>query len=62
MLTKRGGFACCPVCNAKMTRILPSTEARDFPAYCRSCKRQFLIDIERGQSYLSRSPDLPSEE
>ena len=61
MLAKRDGFALCPRCGAKIAKVLPDTTAVNFPAWCRFCRHQWKIDIMRGQSYLSRSPDDPCE-
>lgn len=49
-LTVRDGYLICPVCKAKkIQRILPSSEGRSIPVYCRRCKMQMLIDIDQGQ-------------
>jgi predicted amidophosphoribosyltransferase len=57
ILPIKGAFACCPYCGGKLTRIAPDTEAERLPVWCRKCRRELLIDIQRGQSFLSRSPD-----
>lgn len=57
MLTTKGGFICCPYCGGKLQKISPATEAERLPAWCRKCKREILIDIHRGQSFESRSPE-----
>lgn len=57
MLPKRGGFICCPHDGGKLIKIDASTEAERLPVFCRKCKRELIIDIHRGQSYLSQSPD-----
>ena len=62
MLPKKGGFACCPYCGGKLQRISPATRAERLPAWCRKCKREILIDIDRGQSFESRSPGQSSED
>ena len=36
-------------------RIRPSTVATGVVAYCRDCKSENIVDIERGQCYESRS-------
>ncbi len=58
MLRVRDGWIECPIChrNRKLLRITPETKARSLPVFCRSCKREIIIDIERGQSQESRSP------
>lgn len=55
-LQTREGFARCPYCGGKLTRITPTTDADRLPVWCRKCRRELMIDIHRGQSYLSRSP------
>ena len=46
----------CPFCGGKLVRIAPGTEAERLPVWCRKCRRELLIDIARGQSFLSQSP------
>lgn len=61
MLPKRSEFACCPYCGGKLIRIAPATEAERLPVWCRKCRRELLIDIVRGQSYLSQSPEQSND-
>ena len=48
----------CPVCkrNRRLLRVEPETQARDLPVYCRDCKREIILNIDRGQSVERRSP------
>lgn len=62
MLPKRGGFFCCPGCGSKVIRADAKTDAERLPVYCRKCKRELLIDIHRGQSFESRSPDQSTQD
>ena len=62
MIPKKGGFFRCPFCGAKLLRSAQATEAEHLPVWCRNCKREILIDIHRGQSYLSRSPGQSTED
>lgn len=57
MLTVENGWLVCPFCklNRRVMRIDPDTVATKLPAYCRSCKREFRIDIQKGQSFKSQS-------
>lgn len=57
MLTVKDGYLVCPTCrrNKKLLRISPDTEARRLPVFCRDCKTQHIVDIDRGQCYESRS-------
>ena len=57
LLPTKGGFVCCPYCSGKLQKISQRTTATGLPAYCRKCKREILIDIVRGQSFQSQSPD-----
>lgn len=57
MIPMKGGYACCPECNAKLLRISPETEGKRLPVWCRKCKREIMIDIYRGQSFKSPSPE-----
>ncbi len=52
----RGGFADCPFCGGhKLLKILPNTEARGLVLYCRKCKRELIVDINKGQCRMSQS-------
>ena len=57
MLTVRDGYIECPNCrrNKRMLKILPDTKATRAVAYCRDCKREFILDIDKGQCFESRS-------
>lgn len=60
LLPSRGGYIGCPYCsNKKILRISPDTTAVSLPVYCRKCQREILIDVIRGQCFLSQSPDDP---
>ena len=57
ILTVRDGFLVCPTCkrNRQVMRIPSYTSASRVIAYCRSCKTEHEIDIDKGQCYESRS-------
>ena len=57
-LTVKDGWVACPVCrrNRRLIRITPETEATDLPVFCRNCKNEIILNIERGQSVERRSP------
>lgn len=52
------GWITCPECgrNHRLLRITGSTEACCLPVYCRTCRREIILDIERGQSVKRQSP------
>lgn len=67
MLTVKDGYLVCPSCekirrkypsckvNKRLMKINPDTVARRVVAYCRDCKTENIVDIDRGQCYESRS-------
>lgn len=57
-LTVKDGWVTCPVCrrNRRLIRIDPETVARELPVFCRDCKNEIILNIERGQSVERRSP------
>lgn len=43
----RDGFLLCPKCGRRTDqKILPNTEARNLPLYCKKCKQSTIVDIE----------------
>lgn len=57
-LTVKDGWVVCPVCkrNHHLLRISSETEATDLPVYCRTCRSEMILNIERGQSVKRQSP------
>lgn len=57
-LTVKDGWVTCPVCrrNRRLIRIEPDTVAKELPVFCRDCKTEIILNIERGQSVERRSP------
>lgn len=56
LLTVEDGYLKCPVCRHKrIMRIPPGATATGVVAYCRFCKTENIIDIDKGQCYESRS-------
>lgn len=56
MLTVEDGYLVCPVCRHKhLMKILPYTVATGVVAFCRYCKTENIVDIDRGQCFESRS-------
>lgn len=52
------GWLICPNCkrNHRLLRVEPETQARGLPVYCRDCKTEIILNIDRGQSVERRSP------
>ena len=57
-LTVEDGWVTCPVCkrNRRLLRVSPDTTAQALPVFCRDCKHEIILDIDRGQSVERRSP------
>ena len=57
MLTVKGGWLICPVCkrNKHVSRIPPDATGTRIAVFCRDCKTEFRIDIDKGQCFESRS-------
>lgn len=57
MLTVSNGWLVCPTCrrNRRLIQILPDTMASRLVVYCRDCKTEHIVDIEKGQCFESRS-------
>ena len=46
-LETRNGRAVCPICrNETQTRVLPSTELKNFPLYCKRCRQTSIVNTE----------------
>lgn len=54
----KDGWLSCPICkrNHRLLRIDPSTEARSLPVYCRTCRSEIILEIDKGQSVKRQSP------
>ena len=60
MIPKAGGYLTCPYCgNRKLLHVTDQTEAHRLPVWCRKCRRELIIEIWRGQSFISQSPADP---
>ena len=51
-LVVKNGWITCPVCqrNHSLLRIRDDTEARHLPVYCRTCRTELILNIDKGQS------------
>ena len=49
-LDVKNGWVTCPVCkrNHRLLRVGPETVARGLPVFCRDCKTEIILDIDRG--------------
>ena len=47
--TVRGGFLICPYDGARIMRVLPKTTATNLVVWCRKCKREYVVNIDRGE-------------
>ena len=57
LLTVRDGYLICPNCrrNKRLMKINPDTQGHNVVAYCRDCKTEIILDIDKGQCFESRS-------
>lgn len=57
-IVTKEGWITCPGCrrNHRLLRITNRTEARSLPVYCRTCHKEIILDIDRGQSVKRQSP------
>lgn len=57
LLTVDDGFLMCPICrrNKRLKRIYQDESGRNISVFCRSCKNEIRIDIDKGQCFESRS-------
>lgn len=57
ILTVKDGYLVCPTCrrNRRLMKIKPDTVAHKLVIYCRDCKTEHIVDIDRGQCFESRS-------
>ena len=51
MLTVRDGYLVCPTCrrNRRLIQVRPDTSATHLVVFCRDCKTEHIMDIDRGQ-------------
>lgn len=56
-LIVKDGWITCPVCgrNHRLIRIMPETTANRLPVYCRTCRSEIILDIDKGQSVKRQS-------
>lgn len=45
LIMVRDGRMICPVCGGMMQgKIMPSTRLTDFPAYCKHCRKELIVN------------------
>ncbi len=49
------GWGRCPVCGRKMLKIRPDTVLRHFPAYCRYCRQETVVNTETPEPIEARA-------
>lgn len=56
-LLVKDGWVICPVCrrNHRLLRVDPETAAQNLPVYCRTCRTELILNIEKGQSVKRQS-------
>lgn len=56
-LIVKDGWISCPVCgrNHRLLRITDETEACGLPVYCRTCRSELILNIDKGQSVKRQS-------
>lgn len=57
MLVAINGYISCPRCrrNKRLYKIQPDDEAKRVTLFCRDCKQEITLTIEKGQCFESRS-------
>lgn len=55
ILTVKDGWLVCPGCgrNRKVIRVRPETTAQQLQVFCRMCKREYIVDMDKGECFLS---------
>ncbi len=56
-LIVKDGWLSCPVCkrNHHLLRVRGDTQARNLQVYCRVCRTELILDIDKGQSVKRQS-------
>lgn len=50
-LETQGGKLLCPMCGQPtMYKILPTTALSDFPLYCKHCRRETIVSLNKSQN------------
>ena len=55
IIAVKDGYIVCPSCRFKTSQqIRQDTQARRLLVWCRKCKQVTVVDIDRGQCFLSQ--------
>lgn len=54
MVTVRDGYALCPHCRHKLIQVRPETSARNLIVFCRCCRTEIKVNIEKSQCFESQ--------
>lgn len=56
LLTVRDGYLICPRChrNKRLIQVRPDTKAERLRVFCRDCKAEIIVDMDRGKCFESR--------
>lgn len=54
-LVIKDGWLMCPSCRRrKVLQLRPDTTAKNLIVFCRDCRTETVVDIEKGQCFESR--------
>lgn len=62
-LTVKDGWVTCPVCgrNIHLLKIRPHTQAKNLQVFCRTCRSEIVMNIEKGQCVKRQCQWLPCD-
>ncbi len=47
-MVTRDGYLLCPICQRqKVLRILPGTEGKQIAVYCKNCRKESIVNIDK---------------
>lgn len=56
LIVVKDGRIVCPICRKRIQEVAvgPNTTARGLQVFCRSCKHETIVDIDKGQCRKGR--------